>query len=123
VALETLQVYEDERLIEHVQALAPVFQSGIRAFAQRPWVGHVRGVGLIGAIELMANPSARVPFAPERKAGYRFAALALEEGLIVRAMGDSIGLCPPLVITPTELTDMLARLNRTMDRFDAEMKE
>ena len=69
----------------------------------------MRGVGLIGAIELMADKAARTPFAAERKAGYRFAALALEEGLIVRAMGDSIGLCPPLIITRAELDDLFAR--------------
>lgn len=121
VALETLQVYEDEKLIDHVQALAPAFQAGLRSFAERRWVGNVRGVGLIGAIELMADKASRTPFAADRKAGYRFAALALEEGLIVRAMGDSIGLCPPLIITAAELADLFARLTRAMDRFDAEM--
>ncbi|KQR50078.1 aminotransferase [Acidovorax sp. Leaf160] len=122
VALETLQVYEDERLIDHVRDLAPAFQAGIRSFAGRPWVGNVRGVGLIGAIELMADKAARTPFAADRKAGYRFAALALEEGLIVRAMGDSIGLCPPLIITAEEMADLFARFTRAMDRFDAEME-
>jgi len=122
VALETLRVYEDERLIDHVRALDPAFQAGIRSFAGRPWVGNVRGVGLIGAIELMADKAARTPFAADRKAGYRFAALALEEGLIVRAMGDSIGLCPPLIITAEEMADLFARFTRAMDRFDAEME-
>ncbi|MDI3380301.1 aminotransferase [Xenophilus aerolatus] len=122
VALETLQVYEDEKLIDHVQALAPAFQAGLRGFANRRWVGDVRGVGLIGAIELMTDKAARTPFAAERKAGYRFAALALEEGLIVRAMGDSIGLCPPLIITVAELADLFARLTRAMDRFEAELE-
>lgn len=122
VALETLKVYEDERILEHVREIAPAFQAGLRAFAERAWVGNVRGVGLIGAIELMADKAARTPFAPERKAGYRFAALALEEGLIVRAMGDSIGLCPPLIIARAELDDLFARLARAMDRFDQETK-
>jgi 4-aminobutyrate--pyruvate transaminase len=120
VALETLQVYEDEKLLDHVQALAPAFQAGLKSFAERRWVGNVRGVGLIGAIELVADKAARTPFAADKKAGYRFAALALEEGLIVRAMGDSIGLCPPLIITAAELADLFARLTRAMDRFDAE---
>lgn len=122
VALETLQVYEDENLLDHVRALAPAFQDGLRTFAGRPWVGNVRGVGLIGAVELMADKAARMPFAAERKAGYRFAALALEEGLIVRAMGDSIGLCPPLIITAEELANLFVRFTRAMDRFDAEME-
>jgi 4-aminobutyrate--pyruvate transaminase len=122
VALETLQVYEDEKIIDHVRSLAPGFQAALRSYADRPWVGNARGVGLIGAIELVADKATRQPFAAERKAGYRFAALALEEGLIVRAMGDSIGLCPPLIITQPELDDLYTRLTRAMDRFDAEMK-
>lgn len=122
VALETLKVYEDERIVEHVRELAPAFQAGLRAFTDRPWVGHVRGVGLIGALELVADKAARTPFPPERKAGYRLAELALEEGLIVRAMVDTMGLCPPLIITKAELDDLFARLTRAMDRFDAEMK-
>ena len=62
VALEVLRVYEDERILDHVRELAPTFQARLRAFAGRPWVGHVRGVGLIGAIELMADKAARTPF-------------------------------------------------------------
>ena len=122
VALETLKVYEDERIVERARELAPAFQSGLQAFADRPWVGHVRGVGLIGALELMVDKASRQPFAPEKRAGYRLAQLAQEEGLIVRAMGDSIGFCPPLIITPSELNDLFARLTRAMDRFDLEMK-
>lgn len=122
VALETLQIYQDENILAHVREIAPAFQSGLRAFAERPWVGQVRGVGLIGAIELMADKTARTPFAAERKAGSRFAALALEEGLIVRPMGDSIGFCPPLIITAVQLKDLFARLERTMGRFEEELK-
>lgn len=122
VALETLQVYKDENIVEHVQALAPAFAAGLQAFAGRSCVGHVRAVGLIGALELMADKATRTPFDVERKAGYRLAALALEEGLIVRAMGDTIGLCPPLIITKAELDDLYARLTRAMDRFETELQ-
>jgi 4-aminobutyrate--pyruvate transaminase len=121
VALETLQVYEDEGIVDHVRALAPAFHEGLQAFAGRPWVGHVRSVGLIGAMELMADKTARTPFAAEQKAGYRFAAMALEAGLIVRAMGDTIGLCPPLIITQAELADLFTRLAQTMDRFEKDI--
>lgn len=122
VAVETLKVYDDEHILEHVQQIAPVFQAAIRSFADRPWVGNTRGVGLIGAIELMEDKTARKPFPLERKTGARLAQFALDEGLIVRAMGDSIGLCPPLIMTRAEIDDMFARLSRAMDKLDAEMK-
>jgi len=120
VALETLKVYEDERILERVQALAPAFQAGLQRFASRRFVGEVRGVGLIGALELVADPAHRTPFAPSQAAGPRFAALALAQGLIVRAMGDAIALCPPLIISAAELDELFARLGRAMDAFEAE---
>lgn len=121
VALETLKVYEDEQIVAKVQALAPAFRDGLQAFAGRDGVGHVRSVGLIGALELMADKATRTPFPPERKVGTRLAQLALEQGLIVRAMGDVVGLCPPLIITPAELADLFARLTRAMDLLEAEL--
>ena len=121
VALETLKVYEDEQIVAKVQALAPAFRAGLQAFAGRACVGHVRAVGLIGALELMADKAARTPFPPERKVGARLAQLALEQGLIVRAMGDVVGLCPPLIITAAELADLFARLTRAMDLLEAEL--
>jgi 4-aminobutyrate--pyruvate transaminase len=121
VALETLKVYEEENILGHVQALAPQFQAAIRSFAGRALVGECRGVGLIGAIEIVEDKAAHKSFAADRKVGYRLAALALEEGLIVRAMGDSIGLCPPLIITAAQVTDLFARLGRAFDKLEAEM--
>ena len=121
VALETLRIYEDEAVLAHVQSLAPKFQAGLRRYAGHPHVGEVRGVGLIGAIELAADPAKRTPFDPAMKAGARLAELALAEGLIVRAMGDAVAFCPPLVITAAEVDEMFARFDRAMARFEASL--
>ena len=118
IALETLKVYEDENIVAHVQSLAPQFQQGLRSHAGRKYVGEVRGVGLIGAIELYADPAKRTPFDPAQKAGARLAELALAQGLIVRAMGDSVAFCPPLIITAEQIDDMFARFGRAMAVFE-----
>jgi len=118
IALETLKVYEDENILAHVQSLAPQFQKGLQSHAARRYVGEVRGVGLIGAIELHADPARRTPFDPVQKAGARLAELALAQGLIVRAMGDSIAFCPPLIITAEQIGDMFARFGRAMAIFE-----
>ncbi|RRH88102.1 aminotransferase class III-fold pyridoxal phosphate-dependent enzyme [Variovorax beijingensis] len=118
IALETLKVYEDENILAHVQSLVPQFQQGLQAHAARRYVGEVRGVGLIGAIELYADPARRTPFDPAQKAGARLAELALAQGLIVRAMGDSIAFCPPLIITAEQVDDMFARFGRAMAIFE-----
>jgi 4-aminobutyrate--pyruvate transaminase len=118
VALETLKVYEDEDVLAHVKSIAPAFQAGLQSFAKRKYVGEVRGVGLIGAIELVADPATRMPFDPSVKAGIKLAEAALEQGLIVRAMGDAVAFCPPLIITTDEMADMFARFDRAMTRFE-----
>ena len=119
IALETLQVYEDDDMLAHVKALAPTFQQALRRFAGRRFVGEVRGVGLIGAIELAADPARRVPFDPLKKAGIRLAELALEQGLIVRAMGgDTIAFCPPLITTAEQVAELFARFERALRRFE-----
>jgi len=118
IALETLKVYEDENILAHVQSLAPRFQQGLQSHAARKYVGEVRGVGLIGAIELYADPAKRTPFDPAQKAGARLAELALAQGLIVRAMGDSVAFCPPLIITAEQIDDMFARFGRAMAVFE-----
>ena len=121
VALETLRIYEDEQVLAHVQAVAPQFQAGLRRYAGHPHVGEVRGVGLIGALELAADPAKRMPFDAAMKAGARLAELALQEGLIVRAMGDAVAFCPPLIITPAQIDEMFERFDRAMVRFEASL--
>ena len=120
VAVETLKVYEREGLFDHVRALAPTFAAGLSELAARPSVGETRGVGLIGGVELVEDKASRKAWDPQRKAGPRFAQLAQQEGLIVRAMGDSIGLCPPLIITEAQTRELFDRFNRALDRFEAE---
>ena len=110
VALETLRIYEDDRIVDHVQAVAPRLQAGLRKFASHPLVGQARGLGLIGALELAADPSQRKPFEPARGVGAYFVRRAQAHGLIVRVLGgDIIAFSPPLVITEAEIDAMLAR--------------
>lgn len=121
IALETLKVYEENDIVGHVRALAPKFLSALRSYEGRRFVGEVRGQGLLGGIELYADPAARVAFDPSVKAGGRLAEIALTQGLIVRALGDTIVFCPPLIITSDELDELFARFERTMVLFEEKM--
>lgn len=118
IALETLNIYEEDNILAHVKSLTPQFQKGLRSYEGRKFVGEVRGVGLIGAIELFADPANRVAFDPAAKAGTRVVEIGLEQGIIVRALGDIMVLCPPLIITSEELNDLFERFARTMDIFE-----
>ena len=99
VALETLKIYEETNLLEHVQSVAPRMQAGLRRFANHPLVAEVRGIGLIGAIELNGPKGA---FLAKR---------AHHHGLIIRALGDTIAFCPPLIIKEAEIDMMFERFS------------
>jgi 4-aminobutyrate--pyruvate transaminase len=122
VALETLKIYEERDIVGHVQKVASGFQEGLRRFAGHPLAGEVRGVGLIGALELVRDKASKAAFDPKQGIGNLFAAKAQEGGLIVRAMGDSIALCPPLVITEEQIEEMLRRFGKALDETAAELK-
>lgn len=115
VALETLKIYEEMDLLARVRALAPVFRAHVGALASHPLVGDARAVGLIGAVELVADRATRRPFAASDGVGTRLIALALEQGLILRNLGDTIAICPPLVIAPAELDLLFTRLRQALD--------
>ncbi len=79
-------------------------QRGLRdRFAGHPLVGEVRGVGLLGAIELVADKAERRSF----EIGARLAKLAEKHGVTARALADTLAFSPPLIITENEIEEML----------------
>ena len=99
-ALENLDIFEEKDLVGAVRRLAPHFQERLRGFASHPLVGEARGVGLVGALEFVADKASKAPFDPPGSCGAKLAELCHEEGLIIRAIGDVIAFCPPLIISP-----------------------
>ena len=80
-------------------------------------VGEVRGEGLIAAVELVADRESGEPFPAERRTGLRLYEILLDEGLVSRALGDSVALCPPLVIDDGEQAELLRRFTRGLERL------
>src|SRR3954471_4109069 len=115
VALEALKIYEERDIVSHVRTVTPHLQDGLRRFKDHPLVGEVRGVGLIAGVEIVADKAAKMPFDPKLAIGGHVARFAQEQGLIVRAMGDSIGFSPPLIITSAELDDLVTRFGKALD--------
>jgi len=109
VALETLKTYEQDDILSHVRRVAPLMQAGLRRFADHPLVGEVRGIGLIGAVELVADKSTKASFNPAEAVGPFLVKRGHHHGLILRALGDSIAFCPPLIINEAEIDLMLER--------------
>jgi 4-aminobutyrate---pyruvate transaminase len=115
VALETLRIYEQDDMLARVRRVAPRMQAGLRRFADHPLVGEVRGIGLVGAVELVEDKATKAPFDPAVGAGAFLAKRALHHGLIIRALGESIAFCPPLIISEAEIDLMLERFALALD--------
>ncbi len=115
VALETLKIYEERDIVARVRNLAPRLQEGLRRFADHPLVGEVRGIGLIGAAELVADKMSKVPFDPIGQVGGAFSARAQAQGLLIRNLGDTIAVCPPLIISEAEIDLLLERFGRALE--------
>ena len=116
VALETQRIYDTDRIGEHVNSISPHFQRRLRSLADHPLVGDARGVGLIGAVELVKNKQTKQSFDSTLKVGAWVVNKAMEHGLILRALAnDTVALCPPLIITQTQMDDMFNSLGLALD--------
>ena len=116
VALKTLEIYERENVFAHARALSPQFRKRLTALGDHPLVGEARGIGLVGAVEVVADKATKRSFDPTSAVAAKVVAFAQDEGLIVRAIGDAVAVCPPLVITEGEVDDLFDRLARALDR-------
>ena len=117
LALKVLEISDRERLVERVaQTLGPAFQMRLRSLGAHALVGEARGVGLIGALELVRHKEKRVPFSASAAVGAKVAAAAMRRGLMVRALaGDVIALCPPLVVSLDDIEEMFETLQAALD--------
>jgi 4-aminobutyrate--pyruvate transaminase len=108
-------LYEELGIVGHVQDLEPHFQSRLRALASHPLVGEARGVGLIGALEIVADKQAKRPFQGTAGVGNAIQSAAAERGLIVRAIRDAIAVCPPLIITHDQIDELFDKFALALD--------
>jgi 4-aminobutyrate--pyruvate transaminase len=124
VAVETLKIYDETDIGGHVQSVAPYFQSELRRrFADHELVGEVRGVGLLGALELVADKAAHTNFAPARKIGARAAKLLEAHGVIGRSVfNDTLCYSPPLIITEAEIDELLEGTGRALDELAVQLR-
>jgi len=115
VALRVLGIYEERKLYEHVRNIAPQFQAGLESLAAHPLVGDTRGIGLLGACELVHDKSTKAAFDAKAGIGAKCMHFCQEHGLIVRAIGDVIALCPPYVVTSSHVDEIFAKLRLGLD--------
>jgi 4-aminobutyrate--pyruvate transaminase len=124
VAVETLKIYDETHIGDHVRTVGPHLQRELRRrFANHELVGEVRGVGLIGAIELVADKAAHRNFDPKQKIGARLTKLVEANGVIGRTLSnDVLAFSPPLIITEPEIDEMLDGVGRALDELAVQLR-
>jgi 4-aminobutyrate--pyruvate transaminase len=124
VAVETLKIYDEMDMGGHVREVGPYLQSELRRrFVGHELVGEVRGVGMIAAVELVADRATHRNFDPALKIGARWAKLCETNGVIARAMSnDGLAFSPPLIITRAEIDEMLDAVSRSLDELTVQMR-
>ncbi|NMY35714.1 MULTISPECIES: aspartate aminotransferase family protein [Pseudomonas] len=115
VALENIRILRDEKIIEKVHAeTAPYLQKRLRELNDHPLVGEVRGVGMLGAIELVQDKATRKRY-EGKGVGMICRQFCFDNGLIMRAVGDTMIISPPLVITKDEIDELVTKARKCLD--------
>lgn len=117
-ALANLDILARENLTQNAADVGRYFGEKLHAaFDTHPLVGEVRNVGMLAAVEFMADGAARQPFDAAMKIGPRISAAALARGMIARAMphGDILGFAPPLIATRADVDEMVSIARAAVD--------
>jgi putrescine aminotransferase len=121
-ALANLDILEGEGLIRGVAAKAAHLRRRLASLADLPIVGEIRSAGLMAAVEIVRDKERREAFPEAEKVPLRIRQAAIRRGLILRASGDLVVLCPPLVITPAEIDTMVSLLRDAIVELSAELR-
>jgi putrescine aminotransferase len=97
------------------EAAAKKFQAGLKALESHPLVGETRGVGLLGAVELVKNKETRERYSASGATGVICRGHCFEAGVVMRAVGETMFLCPPLVISDAEIDELFVRVRKALD--------
>ncbi len=116
IALENLKIIEERELVAHAAELGTFFQKALREFESHPLVGEARGVGLIGALDLVTDKTTKKGLDAPGQLGVLGNAAFLDNGVISRNMFDVMAFCPPLIITEDQVKDMFQRVEVALDK-------
>lgn len=116
VAAANIKILRDERIIENVDhETGPYLRKRWAEFADHPLVGEARSAGFLGALELVKNKKKKQTFQPQGKAGMLCRDLCFENGLVMRAVRDAMIISPPLIITKSEIDELISIARKCLD--------
>ncbi|NIM69188.1 MAG: aminotransferase class III-fold pyridoxal phosphate-dependent enzyme [Xanthomonadales bacterium] len=116
VALANIRILRDEGIVERVREdIEPYFSARWASLGEHPLIGEARSIGLMGALEIVRDKGSRERFAKDLHAGTRCRDRCIETGLVMRAVGDSMIVAPPLVITREQIDELVEKAWQALD--------
>ncbi len=119
VGLRNIQIIEDEHLVQRAERMGKRLNEGLGRLIEMPNVGNVRGLGLMAAVEVVADKATRAPFAAAQGIGPKLARAMRDRGVVTRVKGDSMLFAPPLVITEEQIDTIINVAAESIDRVIA----
>lgn len=120
VALENIKIIEERDLVANAAERGAELQAGLTDLTSHPLVGEARGIGLIGALELIAPEGKSGDFAPG-KLGAQMNAIMLRNGLISRNMTDAMAFCPPLIVGANDVREIIQITKKSLEELAADI--
>ncbi len=116
VAIANITCLRDQGILEHVKNdIGPYFNSAWSTLADHPLIGEARSIGLVGALESVADKATRQRFHKDLQAGTRCRDFCFANGLVMRAVGDSMIVSPPLICERSHIDELVEKAGRCLD--------
>lgn len=119
LGVKAIEIYQRMDICQRVRDITPVFEARLAKLADNPLVGEVRNSGLMGGVELVADKDTKRPFDGGQGVGPQCAIHCQDHGLLLRAIGDTIALCPPMIISESEINELFDRLELALADTEA----
>jgi adenosylmethionine-8-amino-7-oxononanoate aminotransferase len=116
-AIASLEVFKEEKTISRINKIIPLLGTQLEEMRKLPYVGDVRTLGMIGAVELVRDKAKKRPFGFEERIGLKIYREGLKKNILLRPLGNIIYLFLPLCLKRKELADILNRSYRVIERI------
>jgi 4-aminobutyrate--pyruvate transaminase len=115
LGVKAIEIYQKRDMNGQVRARTPQFEERLAKLEHHPLVGNVRSKGLVGGVELVADKTTKRSFDAKKGVAAKAVTFLQERGAILRAIGDTIAICPPMIISEAELGELFDRLEAALD--------
>ncbi|WP_170285777.1 adenosylmethionine--8-amino-7-oxononanoate transaminase [Heliorestis convoluta] len=117
-ALATLKIFEEDNVLEQNKAKSAQIKELVQSFAHgHPYIGEFRQIGMIGALELVQDKASKEPFSWDKRVGYQIYQKALQEGLLLRPLGNVLYFMPPYIVNDKDIEFMVTKAFRAINQY------